>query len=1755
MKKTVMLLFALLCMVAQGAWADSTFGGGDGSAKNPYIIKTDAHWNQFASDVNGGNTYSDKYFLLDADITVSTMVGAGTTGKNCKPFSGTFDGGGHTLTFSYNGSGDDIAPFRFIRNALITNLHMAGEITTSGRHAGGLAGRTYGTTRIVGCRVSTVINSSHSGDGTHGGIVALKPDWSSAKLTIEGCVYDGKIVTTNGTTLCGGFVGYTSYGSLTIKNSIYAPAATTTGETAVSSEKTFYRYSESHPGTITLTNCYYFQTLGGAQGKHARSIGFEDGIDINVVPTGNATEYGASGITGYDGNQCVKYLGTVYAGIGDEVKLTFNHHYVGCDVYYSIYDAPNERYLALDAVNGVYTVAMSDADVTLAAQALPSGGVVVIPTEVGSEEYPYLITDATSWDYFVSLVNKGEAKYASAYYKLTADITVTTMMGNNTYPFKGHFDGGVYDDDHNLTGYHTLTVGYTTSDEYAAPFRYVDGAEFSNLRVAGIIRTSKKFAGGFIANSKGTTSITNCRSSVTINSSFNGDGTHGGFVAFNTGGTLTITGCTFDGYMLGGNTNNCAGFVGWNETNNNANGKVTITNSLFAPKGIEQVIQKTFVRSRDYATTVINITNSHCTAPYDNDQQSRIYSITADENVSMTYSGTNPTAYNVSGLTTYTVGLKFDGVLYAKNGDQLSLTLTHTGKAPNGSVFSGFDTTAGTLSGESNPYTITMTNANATIFATYETATPSWTHGGNGTSGNPYIISNSDEWNEFVSKVNSGMAGFATAYYQLAGNITVTSMVGTEGYKFKGHFNGAGYTMTLSYGTSGAPFDEDYCAPFRYIEGADIRNLTVDGTIYTKKQFAAGIVGCALNNNAITDCRSSVIINSSVSGDGTHGGFVANCQNNADDATTVTFTSCAFDGELIGTTNSWGGFVGWTEGHDWAGVKFVDCIFAPFKVNVDDDGSATFSRGRYNNSDRITVENSYYTQSLGTMQGEMAYTTQPTNVTTVPMTSAGVTVYVKKALVTNVAATNITPTEATVKWTGTEACSNYKVRYRVKKNSDVYSTSFEDGLPEGWTTFNNDDDDEFNWTHEDGTKRGMALSGNACMYSASYINQYGAVEPDNWLVTEQLTLGGTMKVWLKGQDEDEYREHFAIYLSTAGGSKNNFLDAEGKLLSTVITLVPETETSNIYQEYTADLSAYNGKNQTGYIAIRHFNCYDEFYLVLDDFSIYNDNGNEWTVVSGSSPDEITLTGLAPDTKYEYHVEYKYGGNTFYTSTATLTTLNDNVTPTDLSATSITANTATISWKGFGSSYNVRYGKGGQAKVTLSVPNDVWGDGSGYQMLLDANHNTYGTVIPETGGLTTSGDAPAATYAEFEYKIPTDADGALDTPKVVDGDKATEVTITIPAGTYDWCITNPSPNDRVWIASENGNVGGRQDDFVFEAGKHYTFTVMLDDGSVNDCVNMTFEVDATLAQGDVTTVDGIIGTSYTLGGLTAQTNYTVYVQSVKGSKESEWSSLLFTTTDATSIGLLNDDSNMAAGSKNTAIIEANDNQNRKVTLAGRTLYKDGKWNTLCLPFDIDDIANSPLANYSGLMTLDVTSTEDDNVTKKTRLVGTTLYLWFKNATSIKAGVPYIIKWEGDGTNNLTETNLVFNDVKIKNVKNNVSFDLGNSKAFVFCGTYSTTAIGNTSLYLSDNNTLYWPDGTMNIRACRAYFQTDYDAQTGGGGGLIREFILNFDEDTQGIKSANANVNTNANYYDLQGRKVNVNVKKGLYIVNGKKVVIK
>lgn len=84
--------------------------------------------------------------------------------------------------------------------------------------------------------------------------------------------------------------------------------------------------------------------------------------------------------------------------------------------------------------------------------------------------------------------------------------------------------------------------------------------------------------------------------------------------------------------------------------------------------------------------------------------------------------------------------------------------------------------------------------------------------------------------------------------------------------------------------------------------------------------------------------------------------------------------------------------------------------------------------------------------------------------------------------------------------------------------------------------------------------------------------------------------------------------------------------------------------------------------------------------------------------------------------------------------------------------------------------------------------------------------------------------------------------------------------------------------------------------------------------------------------------------------------------------------------------------------NSELISSCDGMKLPVMLDGRTLYKDGAWNTLCLPFSLT-LAGSPLAGAEA------------RTLESATLTGGTLDLQFGDAvTELVAGTPYIIKWE-------------------------------------------------------------------------------------------------------------------------------------------------
>jgi hypothetical protein len=126
---------------------------------------------------NIAGNLSDDYTLMN-DINL-TLTGSGWTplGDLSTPFTGTFDGGGHTIGGLWaNTSNDYVGLFGVIKNAQVKNLIV--EIDNAngidaGSEVGGIAGYIYGSGSIIN---SAVIGGSITGVAELGGIAGWIDD-------------------------------------------------------------------------------------------------------------------------------------------------------------------------------------------------------------------------------------------------------------------------------------------------------------------------------------------------------------------------------------------------------------------------------------------------------------------------------------------------------------------------------------------------------------------------------------------------------------------------------------------------------------------------------------------------------------------------------------------------------------------------------------------------------------------------------------------------------------------------------------------------------------------------------------------------------------------------------------------------------------------------------------------------------------------------------------------------------------------------------------------------------------------------------------------------------------------------------------------------------------------------------------------------------------------------------------------------------------------------------------------------------------------------------------------------------------------------------------------------------------------------------------------------------------------------------------------------------------------------------------------
>ena len=1013
---------------------------------------------------------------------------------------------------------------------------------------------------------------------------------------------------------------------------------------------------------------------------------------------------------------------------------------------------------------------------------------------------------------------------------------------------------------------------------------------------------------------------------------------------------------------------------------------------------------------------------------------------------------------------------------------------------------------------------------------------------GSGSSGDPYLIASSADWETFATSTDE----YSDTFFKLTADITVTTM---RTKTFSGTFDGGGNTLTFNYTATG-----DNAAPFAYITGATIKNLRVAGTITTSKKFAAGIVAIS-NGGTITNCRSSVTIASSTSGDGTHGGLVADSFQG-----TLDINNCLFDGKLLGeNTESCGGIVGWRK---QGTLNITNTLFAPAEVTVQGDGGAIFARNGV-----TSLTNCYYISDWA------AATVQGTNANS--MTAAALVTALNNGDNKNwcVHRGNAIPVMVNLvinnktEWDNFSShAGNYENKY-VQLNADISNIT----------------------AMTSGTFQGI-FDGNGHTLTVNLTNSGGNVAPFQYL------NGGTiMNLTVTGTVTGGANYCSGLVARTTGGvclidncvvnTNNTGVGFVGGVVAHADNATSLTISNCIYggtiaiqpngndnysggilgwynKDKTLDLvmtnclfkGDYTGNGQFHPIGVKKWdgifksiNCTNCYYTKnpanIDDARRTFTDGTK--VCELSLGDNIIATGSS----------CTFDGKTYHLGTVSLSyTPSKSTLFYMIDGNEISGNSFTISKDDHAfdagavaitaGDHSITYDYGGPDNTTLYI--DGNSNMVAHPWTSEARYSSITSVVIGDGVTSICGNAfkqcPNLTSASIASTV-TSIDnqafsecGKLETVTFTDADNS-QLTIIRP-NAFANCVKLSS----ITLPEGVGEIG----EFAFvccSALVSATLPSTLSKMGLHvfrDCTSLA-------------SVFCLASTPPTGGSNMFNSNASgrkIYVPagSVGDYKTAAyWSSYANDILGIQSLTLNENTSN------STAIQNAN-GQMSEVTLSGRTLYKDGKWNTLCLPFNFSAEQIAAHKDFAGAKLMEL-NTDGKNGFDAT---DGTLYLTFKAATAIAAGVPYLVKWDAAGTD---FTSPVFFGVTIDATASTTVSDADTGLQEVqMVGCYSPVSVNandKSILFLGDNNTLYYSTVDRNIRSCRAYFYVPYIDQHPSV--KARAFLLDFgDEEATGILevSADSKEKKDDAWYSLDGVRLSGKpAQRGIYINNGNKVVIK
>lgn len=578
------------------------FAGGDGLEGSPYQIETGAQLAYLAQQVNGGEDYYKKYFVLTGDIDLNSKEWM-PIGNDDNHFQGNFDGQGHTVSgMQISGSSNYVGLFGYCArrnvNIYIKDITVANSKVSGCNYVGAIVGCAE-EVRVLNCRS---IDNEITGQDRVGGICGFINCQQYG--TISEC-YNSSTV--KGRQWVGGIAGQQSYGKsenclnvgniIGISKKASIPASEIGGIFgAITSKGTASgcvnlgsvsgkTYIGEIVGNLTdgspVSDCYYNSDTAGAWGigsqENAEGVtplimvelcgNLPKGLDSNVWAVGSGIDKVVRDNDNSDfGTRKVNYLYLKSAGEVEVEQKVYNfgtetapdwETYIELETEDDLYDYnfdPDEVYWKIDYTkNYVLSVDIDFSEVN-------NDGYTISP--IGDESHPFTGKFSGN-DHTISnvYINNSDASYVGLFgYCDDASVIKNLTVSNSAITGKscvGAIAGragniiGCKSLDNTVTG-SSLAVGGICGWADGKVFNcYNDSAVTGDIEVGGIC--------GYF-NTEDSATLSQCVSLGKVSAKGNNiDNFAGGIVGYHSDNAGSVTACYYDSDIVGTAMNTVSG--------------------------------------------------------------------------------------------------------------------------------------------------------------------------------------------------------------------------------------------------------------------------------------------------------------------------------------------------------------------------------------------------------------------------------------------------------------------------------------------------------------------------------------------------------------------------------------------------------------------------------------------------------------------------------------------------------------------------------------------------------------------------------------------------------------------------------------------------------------------------------------------------------------------------------------------------------------------------------------------------------------------------------------------------------------------------------------------------------------------------------------------------------------------------------------------------------------------------------------------